>query len=100
MTWIPDLNTGQGMFALLALFLICVTLYNVVSVLARRGALDEDALAERIEAAVKDAAVDLLDALGSVEDVTTRAADALDRIDERHADQVHPVRTLPDFSKD
>lgn len=54
--------------------------------------LDTDELADRIEAAIKDATVDLLNALESIEGDTARTAVALDRIDERHAESVKPVR--------
>lgn len=86
------LDGGQTVLALLIVCFAIVALVNAVAGIFTRGYVDSDELADRIETAVKDATVDLLDALSSVEDVTTRAADALDRIDERHADQVRPVQ--------
>jgi hypothetical protein len=95
------LNHLDGGQTVLALLIICLTIVALAKVIAdpfTRSGVDEDELADRIEAAIKDATVDLLDALSSVEDVATRAADALDRIDERHAEQFKPVRMekLPD----
>lgn len=75
---------------------IAITLLLLVSVVANvatrrvQPQLDTDALAEQIGQAIKEATVDLLNALESIEADTTRIAHAVDQLVENAAERDVP----------
>ena len=92
-----NLDGGQTVLALIVICLAVVMIVNAIAGIFTRGRVDRDELADRIEAAVKDATVDLLNALESIESDTTRVAATLDRLDERHAEAVEIMRGNPEI---
>lgn len=92
-----NLDGGQTVLALIVVCLAIVMIVHAIVGIFTRGRVDRDELADRIEAAIKDAAVDLLNALESIESDTTRIADTLDRLDKRHAEVVEIMRGNPDL---
>jgi hypothetical protein len=83
--------------AIIALVIMFVGALGTIEKFARRHDIDEDKLADRIEAAIKDSTVDLLNALNVIEEDTTRIVNDVAEL----ADPLRNVEPgkLPDLSK-